>query len=239
MQRLILRWAGVALACSFVTACSTDTSRSRDSAGAAPANARQLIPDGVDPRMVEWREDGVLVASPDSLRKTPGYVVDSVFPPEEAMRRFRATVPGSAPTRLAGGASSVDDLIRRYWVALTAADTSAVRSLSVSQAEFAYLYLPDSPEIRSGMQPAIAWLVLDEASVRGLSRARLRAEAARNVPAVGVACDGNEVANGAAQIQGPCGIVLQRAAGSDTIWIANRVILRDGVVKLLGFANPL
>lgn len=189
--------------------------------------------------MVEWREDGVLVASADSLRKTPGYVVDSVFPPEEAMRRFRATIPKSAPTRLSGGASSVSALIRDYWAALTAADTSAVRSLSLNQAEFAYLYLPDSPEIRSGMQPAIAWLVLDDASVRGLSRARLRAEGARNLPVASVACSGSEVANGAAHVQGPCGIVLKRAASLDTIWIANRVIRRDGVVKLLGFANPL
>lgn len=224
----------------WVSACTArDTGRPEDSGAKTAEVARQPIPSGIDPRMVEWREDGVVVASSDSLRKTPGYVVDSIFPPEEAIRRFRATIPGTAPRELSGGAASADQLLRIYWANLIAKDSASVQTLSVDKAEFAYLYLPDSPEIRSGMQPQIAWLLLDEASLRGLSRARLRAEQASTATVRGVTCAGDPVQSGVARVEGPCGVVLQRAEGRDTVWIANRLITRDGVVKLLGFANPL
>lgn len=244
MQRSRIRWPGALVVgvvlLTMSSGCAANDSGSRaDSASQQVAVVRAPVPAGIDPGMVAWREDGVLIASPDSLRKTPGYVVDSIFPPEEALRRFRATVPGSAPLRLAGGATSTDQLLRLFWAMLTAKDSAGVDALSIDKAEFAHLYLPDSPEIRSGMQPQIAWLLLDEASVRGLSRARLRAEQAKNAKVRGVTCVGVAAPVGVARVQGPCGIIVQLPQRIDTVWIANRVISRDGVAKLLGFANPL
>ena len=244
MQRSRIRRTGAlfvgATVFSLSNGCTAkDTGSRADSAPQQDAVVRAPVPAGVDRRMVEWREDGVLIASTDSLRKTAGYVVDSIFPPDESMRRFRATVPGAVPLRLAGGAPSTEQLLRTFWATLTAGDSVGVDSLSIDKAEFAHLYLPDSPELRSGMQPQIAWLLLDEASVRGLSRARLRAEQLKASTIRGVACSGNPTPVGAARVQGPCGIIVRRPQGLDTVWIANRVISRNGVVKLLGFANPL
>ena len=244
MQRSRIGWTGAlfvgATVFSLSNGCTAkDTGSRADSAPQQDAVVRAPVPAGVDRRMVEWREDGVLIASADSLRKTAGYVVDSIFPPDEAMRRFRATVPGAAPLRLAGGAPSTEQLLRTFWAKLTAGDSVGVDALSIDKAEFAYLYLPDSPELRSGMQPQIAWLLLDEASVRGLGRARLRAEQLKATTIRGVACSGNLAPVGAARVQGPCGVIVRRPPRLDTVWIANRVISRNGVVKLLGFANPL
>lgn len=199
---------------------------------------RQPIPAGVDPRMVEWRSDGLLVPSADSLRRTPGYVIDSVFPPDEAIRRFQATVAGPAPARLVGGARDPETLLRRYWSALVAHDTVAVRTLVVDHAEFAYLYFPESAPFASGMQPAAAWILYESQTGRGLSRA-FRAATDRREPVASTVCREQGRDEGKGRTFGPCGVVLRTAQRSDTLWIAATLLRRDGVVKFLGLDNAL
>jgi hypothetical protein len=96
-------------------------------------------PAGIDPAMIERRSDGLWIPSQDSLRKTPGYVIDSVFTPEENLRRFQATVTAPSGNRVSGGAPSTDALLRRYWALLAAGDTLGMTPLMVSRAEYAYL----------------------------------------------------------------------------------------------------
>ncbi len=209
---------------------------------AVPADSttvvRQPIPAGVDPRMVEWRSDGVLIPTMDSLRKTPGYVVDSIFPPAEALRRFHATVTAAAPSRLAGGARDADALMRRYWAALVRRDTLAVRALVVSHAEFAYLYFPESAVFASGMQPSAAWILYEAQTGRGLTRA-FRAADGQDSTVIGTACREQERVEGRSRTFGPCGVVRRTGAATDTLWIGGTLIARDGVVKLLGLDNAL
>lgn len=200
--------------------------------------ARQPIPSGVDPRMVEWRGDGMLVPSPDSLRKTPGYVVDSIFPPDETLRRFQATVRAERPSRLAGGAPDEESLLRRYWAALVRHDTLAIRGLVVSHAEFAFLYLPESAPFASGMQPSAAWMLYESQTGRGLSRA-FREATTRDGTLTATVCRDQGRDEGRSRTFGPCGVVLRAAQRTDTLWIAATLIRRDGRVKFLGLDNAL
>lgn len=199
---------------------------------------RQPIPEGVDPAMVEWRSDGVLIASRDSMLKTPGYVVDSVFSPEENLRRFQATVTGDPPTRLSGGAASTDALLREYWALLSTSDTLGMSHLIVSRAEYAYLYFPESTEGASGMPPHIGWELILRQSGRGLTRA-LREALVEPAPVVRTECSAEPRTVGRSTIYGPCGVVIRRNGFERTLWIANTLIERDGIHKLMGLQNEL
>ena len=206
------------------------------------ADARQSIPPGIDPAMVEWRSDGILIPSPDSLRKTPGYIIDSILPPDEALRRLQQEVTDPIPTRLTGGADSRPALIRAYWDALQRTDTTLIRTLVLSKAEFAYLYFPESAPFASGMQPVPAWVLYEAQSGRGLTAASSRAREAAAGRAVlrDVTCRAGGRTEGASETSGPCGVVLRWPDGrTDTLWIASTVIRRDGRYKLLGLDNAL
>jgi hypothetical protein len=196
------------------------------------------IPAGVDPRMVERRSDGVLVPSPDSLRKTPGYVVDSVFSAEENLRRFRSTVAGTPPERLTGGEPTTDALLRRYWALLSIGDTLNLSPLIVSRAEYAYLYAPVSPEFASGMPPHIGWEIILSQSGRGLTRALAAAQRAP-APILSTLCSDSARVVGSGRLYGPCSVVVRRPNGVDTVWIAKSLFALGGRHKLLGLQNEL
>lgn len=233
-----------AVAVMLAAACG----RGVDSAGEAPladdavplmeGAIRQPIPEGVSPAMVTWRSDGVLIPTPDSLQKTPGYVVDSIFPPEEALRRFQAEAGGVPVTGLADGARSHDALLLQYWSLLAAGDTLALAPLVVSQSEFAYVYYPESDEPSYGLLPNVSWLLLSNNSGRGLVRALSVAQSSTTGVTRSV-CAQEPRTVGRNRIHGPCGVVRPRGAGGDTLWIATHIIERDGIFKLMSFTNEL
>lgn len=186
--------------------------------------------------MIEWRSDGVLIASTDSLVKTPGYVVDSIFPPEEALRRFQAE---AAPvTELSGGARSVDELLRRYWEVLQSGDSLALRPFVVNKDEFAYLYFPESNEAENGLQPHVSWLLYSNNSGRGLTRALAKARSQAQ-PILGTTCIDRARIMGNNVAHGPCAIIRDLEQRRDTTWLAVHIIERNGVFKLLSFSNEL
>lgn len=235
MRSISLTFATLALlACSV-----SDRSPSIvDASVASNAVARQPIPTGIAPAMVEWRTDGVLVPSPDSLRRLPGYVVDSVFPPGEALRRFQATVAGPPVARLTGGAPSAEALLRRYWSMLVRHDTAAIRGLVVSRGEFAYVYFPESAPFASGMQPSTAWILYESQTGRGLSRA-FRATIGAETTVHATICRDRSRNEGKSHTYGPCAVVLRKGIAFDTLWIGGTLIQRDGVHKFLGLDNAL
>ncbi|MGI9139653.1 MAG: hypothetical protein ACR2GJ_00890 [Gemmatimonadaceae bacterium] len=102
-----------------------------------------------------------------------GYV-DSIIPMDEAVRRFREGLPESA--RLEGGASSRDSLVRVFMRALHANDSSAVRRMLVSQAEYAYLYFPSSIYMNKPYElaPGLAWFLNVQNSEKGITRVMRR-----------------------------------------------------------------
>lgn len=195
-------------------------------------------PAGVDPAMVERRSDGVWIPSQDSLRKTPGYVIDSVFTPEENLRRFQADLPAPVDGRLSGGAKSSDALVRQYWTLLASGDTLAMTPLIVSRAEYAYLYFPESVEGASGMPPAVGWELIVRQSGRGLTRALFQAQRGPATVVRTVCSDAPRVM-GKNTLYGPCGIVIRRDGAEETLWIVKSLVERDGIHKMLGLQNDL
>jgi hypothetical protein len=85
------------------------------------------------------RDDGA-VSSPDP-RPRAGYVVDSILPPEEALRRFRA---GMDAPRALDGPRTRDELVRRFISAVHTRNAAALRALAITRAEFGYLVYPES-----------------------------------------------------------------------------------------------
>ncbi len=230
---------------AFLPACGEDADAKRradamanDTTVLEPGAVRQPIPPGVDPAMVEWRSDGKLIANRDSLYKTPGYVVDSIFTPEEALRRFQTEAGGVPVTSLSGGERSLDALLTRYWATLVRGDSLALTPIVLSKPEFAYLYFPESDEPGNGMQPHISWLLLSNNSGRGLSRA-LATAAKSDSTLRGTTCSDRKLRAGVSTIIGPCAIIRMKDALPDTVWITAHVIERGGVYKLMSFANEL
>ncbi len=225
---------------ALLGACASGSDTPDATASLPPLDAgavRQSIPAGIDSAMVTWRGDGVLIPSDDSLRKTPGYVVDSIFPPEEMLRRFQAEA-GAPVTALAGGEASADALLRRYWTLLATGDTLGMTPIVASKAEFAYLYFPESAELASGVPPAVSWLLLGSNSGRGLTRA-LRAASTGDTALLGTTCQPLSTNAGASRITGPCAVIRRQAGQPDTLWLVKHVIVRDGMFKLMSFANDL
>ncbi len=237
--------AFVALSLITLAACGNSSDDARRAAAMAndttPLDSgavRQPIPAGIDPAMVEWQSDGALIASRDSLLKTPGYVIDSIYPPEEALRRFQAEAGGVAVTALADGATSVDALLRRYWSTLVRSDSLALSPLVLSKAEFAYLYFPESDEPANGMQPHVSWLLLANNGGRGLARALERARGADSTVA-GTACSREPRVLGQNRVHGPCGIIRRGKSVTDTLWLTSHIVERNGTFKLMSFSNEL
>ncbi|NBW66442.1 hypothetical protein EBR44_11865, partial [bacterium] len=84
------------------------------------------------------RTDSIARAQQDSInRARPDYVVDSIFTPEEGLKRFRKTVPGDSATRLVGGSATREALVRRFVTALAKSDTNDLRAMVVHGREFA------------------------------------------------------------------------------------------------------
>ncbi len=96
--------------------------------------------------------------------------VDSVFPPEEELRRFREDT--EEVQELAGGAGSRESLVESLIDALERADTAAVLSLALTRDEFAWLYYPHTMYTSRPYQlsPALVWYHQQNRSSRGLTR---------------------------------------------------------------------
>jgi len=73
-------------------------------------------------------------------------VIDSALPIPVLLERFRAATTDT-PTVLRGGAERPEALVRALLAAVSARDTSTLRSLVMSRAEFAWLYYPHTKYI--------------------------------------------------------------------------------------------
>jgi hypothetical protein len=103
-------------------------------------------------------------------------VIDSIFPVEEEIRRFKAQVGGPFPSELAHSASSREELTRRLIGALEEADTTALRNMLIDAREFIALYYPYSQYTKSPYKqsPDLLWFLMSQQSEKGISRALSR-----------------------------------------------------------------
>ena len=164
-------------------------------------------------------------------------VVDSIIPIDEALRRFRADL-GAAPTTL-DGERSRDALVRRFVRAVETRDTSALRAMALSRAEFAYLYYPESPLSRRPYEepPALLWFRIQEGSSAGAVRV-LRRHGGAPLGFVSYGCEGAPKREGASAFWERCRVRRVRAPG-DTVdeRLFGSIVARDGRYKFVSYAN--
>ncbi len=172
--------------------------------------------------------------------RRPVYV-DSVFPIEEEMRRFRATLD-EEPTSLRGGAESRERLVRWFVQALERKDTLALAELVLTRAEFGVLYYPYTKYVSEPYQlsPGLLWFFIQNQSSRGITRA-LQRYGGRPLRYLRHRCDPEEP-----EVQGPNRVWTECVVirvGPEGALVEERlfgsILERQGRFKFVSFANSL
>lgn len=184
----------------------------------------------------------LLVAACDRPRPEDGRgrsavgVVDSILPPGEALRRFRAGL--DTPTRL-DGAPSRDELVNRFLTAVRQRDAEAVRSLAVTRAEYAYLVYPELSISRPpyNQPPETAWLLLDAETSSGVSK--LVNAASSRFELLGYRCTAAPIPVGALRLHSDCTVRVRESGAERDVRLFGRIIERDGRWKLMSVGGDL
>ena len=137
------------------------------------------------------RADSIARARQDSInRASPGYVVDSVLPVEEEIRRFRAAVGGDPAVELRDASESRAELVKRFVRDLAAGDSADLKRAMISPREFVDLIYPTSPNTHPPYRqsPAFVWMQISGQSASGLTRA-LQRRARQQLTYTGHECD--------------------------------------------------
>jgi hypothetical protein len=179
-------------------------------------------------------------ARQDSIvRARPGYIVDSIRPVEEEIRRFQATIP-QRPAAFRGGASSRSALVASFVRALEQRDTTALANLLIDRAEFAYLVYPTSPNARPPYRqaPDLVWMSRSAATDKGYARLMTRF-GGKPLHYAGFTCPDPSERQGSNTVWSGC--VVARRDGGDTtrLRMFGAIVARDGRFKLLSLSNGL
>ncbi|MGQ0767133.1 MAG: hypothetical protein ACT4OZ_15910 [Gemmatimonadota bacterium] len=225
-MRWLLRSPLPGIAFGLAVGCSSDEQRARvraaDSVAATAA-------------------DSVARARQDSFnRSQPGYIIDSILPIEEAMRRFNADLT-SRPRTLENGATSRDGLVRMWVRALESRDSVTVIRTAVSRPEFALLVYPSSRFTGPPLQqmPSIVWLQMSNTTIAGFRRTFERL-GGTPIGFVDYRCAPRPQIEGENRIWGDCRVRRQTTSG-DTVAQAlfGPIIERQGRFKFLTLASDL
>lgn len=165
--------------------------------------------------------------------------VDSAVPREIALGHFQHA--SARTTALEGGAASRDALVRAFVRAVEARDTSALRRMLLSRAEFAYLYYPTSSQGLPpySLSPDLYWFMTVEQSNRG-ARALLNELGGRRLPFAGYRCEGDATTEGENTLWGPCLIrTIQRRGDTLSQRLFGPIVARGGRYKFLSYSNKL
>jgi hypothetical protein len=165
-----------------------------------------------------------------------GYVIDSVRSPEEELARFREGIT-EPPTALEGGAASRGALIAAFAAAVSAGDSTTLKRMQLSRAEFAYLYYPESQFTRPPYRhpPEAAWLQLRMGDA-GLRRLLAR-RTATPLKIASHACDPRPIEEGRSRLWRRCTVRLVGDTVQMTLF--GVIIEREGRFKFASFANDL
>ena len=204
--------------------------------GEAAATADRLTRTARD----STRADSVARSRQDSINRTlPGYVVDSILPEEEQLRRFREAVGGSPVTGLAHASPSRDALVRRFVRAVGAADSSELTAMALDAREFADLVYPESPSTSPPYRqdPSLVWRTVQNPSASGLRRL-LRRAGGKPVTLVSYRCEATPHRQGRNVLWSGCRVRLADAGGDTaTHRLFGTIIEREGRFKFIGYSN--
>lgn len=162
--------------------------------------------------------------------------VDSIFSPEESLRRFRAGLDTAAGLR--GGEASPEALAQRWIRAVESHDTLAIRRLVLDRAEFAWLYYPSS-RFSAGpfhQPPDLLWFLFQQNGEKGIVRV-LRRLGGTDLDYVGLTCPREPRIEGENRIREYCAV--RRVVGGDTLSqvLFGGIIERGGRFKFISYTN--
>jgi hypothetical protein len=193
-----------------------------------------------DTRADSVRADSVARARQDSIvRSQPGYIVDSILPVEEELRRFRATIGGAPVTALAHGSASREELVRRIVRDVGAQDTADLRALSITAREFADIVYPSSPYTHPPYRqaPGLVWMQIATPSASGFGRLMQRRGGVAFSYA-GHSCKPQPERQGDNLLWLDCTVrVVENGRDTTTQRWFGTIVERAGMFKLVSFAN--
>lgn len=174
---------------------------------------------------------------PDTIRG----VVDSIFPVEEEIRRFKAARGNVSTSELEHASASRDELVRRFMRGLEARDTAELRAMALSATEFIDLYYPTSiyskPPYKQS--PELVWMLIQQSGEKGIGRA-LQRYGGTDQKFEGYECDAEPLTSGENRVWEGC--VIRWSPAQDIpspIRLFGPIIERDGKLKFISYANDL
>lgn len=176
---------------------------------------------------------------PERAESGVARVVDSFVPSEVALRKFQQNL--TSVVQLESAFPSRDSLLAAFVRALSARDTTALASMAVSRAEFAYLYYPTTPQGKPpyDLEPGLMWHLMTQRSERGIRRT-LAVYGGQRLLLLSHDCSPGSSREGQNTIVGPCTLQLRDQAGQGvSVRLVTQIIERDGRYKVLSFANSL
>lgn len=168
-----------------------------------------------------------------------GAVVDSIFPLEEALRRFRQGIPRT--TVLEGGAPSRDALVERFAQAVHERDTVALRRMVLSRAEFAWLYYPTSVFSREPyyQMPQLTWFLNTEDSRKGITRVLERLGGGADPGIADYNCPIGPRSDGGLTFWDGCLVELELEGDRRRMRLFGSIVELGGRYKFYSYANDL
>jgi hypothetical protein len=185
------------------------------------------------------REEASVAAS-DTSRPwaKPGDRIDSILPMEEYVRRFRAGL--TAVEELEGGAEGREALAKKFFAAVSARDTMALRAMLLSPAEFSWLVFPDHryAEPPYELDPSLFWLQLTAESSKGIERVLQRyGGTPLTFQRLECTADTLQMLRGPTTIWGPCTVGYRTADSTLTRRLFGSIVERNGKTKFVSYNN--
>lgn len=175
--------------------------------------------------------------APDTIRGA----VDSIFPIEEEIRRFKAARGNVSASGLENASASRDELVRRFMRGLEARDTAELQAMATNPAEFIDLYYPTSiyskPPYKQS--PELVWMLIQQSGEKGIGRA-LQRYGGMEQKFEGYECDDEPLVSGENQVWEGCVVRWSPAPDIPSpIRLFGPIIEQDGKFKFVSYANDL
>lgn len=176
--------------------------------------------------------------TPSDARARTAAPADTLHTPAESLRRFRA--PLVRVDELGPRFASKEDVAQAFVAAVAANDVTLLAQTLMTQAEFAWLYYPESPVSQPPYElPAgLAWFELEGNSLAGVRRAL--STYSGQVAFRELTCDRRPVRQGANRLWNGCTVLLTLEDGSHTsARMFATIVERGGRFKIASAANDL
>jgi hypothetical protein len=186
------------------------------------------------------RADSIARARQDSInRAQPGYVVDSILPIDEEIRRFKAATGGREVTALHDASASRDALVRRIVADVANGDSVDLAKAAITPQEFIDLLYPTSPYTHAPYRqaPGLVWMSIANHSQSGYTRL-VRRRGGESVSLESYSCVEKPEIQGENRLWSTCVLRLVGPQGDITTqrWFGT-ILERGGRFKVIGYAN--